>query len=106
MNRFLSSRNVCGPLNLLTAIPLHHYSGGMISDFDLLAQKVGELAELAHSLRRENAALRAQMATLGEENGELGRRMHLAHERVTALLSRLPEPQALAPETADQQEPA
>ncbi len=65
----------------------------MISDFELLAQKVAELAELAHALRRENADLRAQVAASGVENGELTQRMRQAHERVAALLDQLPDPQ-------------
>ena len=80
-------------MNLLTAIRLRHYSDGMISDFELLAQKVAELAELAHSLRRENAGLRAQVAALGAENGELAQRMRQAHDRVAALLDHIPDPQ-------------
>lgn len=63
----------------------------MISDFELLTQKVGELAELAHALRRENADLRAYSSALVAENGELSRRMTAAHERVAALLERLPD---------------
>lgn len=97
-------------LNRLTAIRLRHYSDGMISDFELLAQKVSELADLAHALRRENAELRSHAATLDEENGELQRRMQVAHDRVSTLLARLPEPAAAAPADADlmtaQQEPA
>ena len=79
-------------LNRLTTIRLGHYSSGMISDFELLAQKVGELADLAQLLRRENAGLRAQVALVGIDNSDLRQRMQLAHERVAALLARLPEP--------------
>lgn len=79
----------------MTSIRLPHYSGGMISDFELLSQKVGELADLAKDLRRENADLRAHAATLGAENYDLLRRMQAAHERVAALLSRLPDPDAM-----------
>ena len=90
-------------VNLLTAIRLRLYSGGMISDFELLAQKVGELAELAHALRRENADLRAQIATLGAENGDLEQRMRQAHERVAALLHQLPDPQEQIAEPVQQE---
>jgi cell division protein ZapB len=82
-------------LNRLTSIRLPLYSDGMISDFELLSQKVGELAELAKGLRRENADLRAHAATLGAENDDLLRRMQAAQERVSALLSRLPDPDAI-----------
>ena len=93
-------------VNRLTANRLHHYSGGMISDFDLLTQKVGELAALAHALRRENAELRAHAATLIAENGALGQRMQGAQERVAALLARIPDPHAEPVPEVVQQEPA
>jgi len=64
----------------------------MISDFSQLSQKIHALAELTHSFRRENAALRAETATLSEQNNELKQRMQLAHERVAALLTRIPNP--------------
>ena len=83
-------------LNLLTANRLRHYSGGMISDFELLAQKVDALAALTETLRRENAALRTHVTTLTTENGGLQQRMQAAHERVAALLAHLPQPQAAA----------
>lgn len=65
----------------------------MISDFELLAQKVDALAALTDTLRRENAALRTHVATLTLENGGLQQRMQAAHERVAALLTHLPQPQ-------------
>ena len=89
-------------MNLLTAIRLPLYSGGMISDFELLAQKITELAELAHALRRENADLRAQAAALGAQNGELAHRMRQAQERVAALIDQLPDPQEQAADTVQQ----
>jgi cell division protein ZapB len=64
----------------------------MISDFELLSQKVGELAELAHAMRRENATLRAQIVGLDAQNGSLAARMAQAHERVSSLLNQLPAP--------------
>ena len=67
----------------------------MISDFSLLAQKISELAELTQFLRRENTTLRAESITLIEQNAELGLRMRQAHERVSALLSRIPDPGAV-----------
>lgn len=77
----------------------------MISDFELLAQKVDALAALTDTLRRENAALRTHVATLTTENGGLQQRMQTAHERVAALLSQLPQPpqplQPQAPEDAE-----
>lgn len=68
----------------------------MISDLSLLAQKVSELAEITHSLRRENAALRAESVRLSDQNAELVQRMQQAHHRVSALLARIPDLDAAA----------
>lgn len=62
----------------------------MNSEFDLLAQKVNGLAELAHALRRENAELRLKVSAVTAENAELSRRMLEAHQRVATLLEKLP----------------
>jgi cell division protein ZapB len=62
----------------------------MISEFDQLSEKLDQLAELARSLRRENADLRLAMATLGDENADLSRRIQQAHQRVSALLEKIP----------------
>ncbi|WP_370652336.1 DUF904 domain-containing protein [Herminiimonas sp.] len=72
---------------------MHHYSGGMISDFHTLSEKISLLAELTHALRSENADLRLKSAALAAENAELERRMQEAHERVTALLEKIPTPE-------------
>lgn len=69
---------------------MHHYSGGMISEFHLLSEKINQLAELTQSLRRENADLRLNTAALAIENAELSRRMQQAHQRVSALLKKIP----------------
>ena len=63
----------------------------MISEFHQLAEKVEKLAELANALRRENAALRLDLASVHAENAELARRMQEAHQRVAALLDRIPD---------------
>nr|WP_132259022.1 DUF904 domain-containing protein [Paucimonas lemoignei] len=62
----------------------------MISDFQQLTAKVSELAELAQSLRRENAELRRAAVAMSAENAELNRRMEEAHQRVAALLASIP----------------
>jgi FtsZ-binding cell division protein ZapB len=64
----------------------------MISEFHQLSEKIDQLAELARSLRRENADLRRTMAALGEENADLSRRIQQAHDRVSALLEKIPAP--------------
>jgi len=63
----------------------------MISEFHQLSEKVSRLAELANALRRENAELRMNLAAVGAENTELSRRMQEAHQRIAALLDRIPE---------------
>ena len=62
----------------------------MTSDFDHLAEKIRQLAELAQSLRRENADLRLRTSALVSENAELAQRMQQAHQRVAALLEAVP----------------
>jgi cell division protein ZapB len=74
----------------LTEIRLHHYSGGMISDFNQLSEKISRLAEMTQSLRRENAGLRLQTAALIAENADLLQRIEEAHVRVTTLLDNIP----------------
>lgn len=63
----------------------------MISDFEQLSEKIQQLADLAQSLRRENADLRVQAAALTTDNAELAQRMQLAQQRVSALLAGIPE---------------
>ncbi len=66
------------------------YSAAMISEFEQLLGKIGQLSELAHALRRENADLRSEMALLADENTRLASRMNEAHQRVSALLASIP----------------
>ncbi len=76
----------------MTEIPFADYSAGMLPDFSSLLDKVRQLAELSQSLRRENADLRASMATLTEENARLSARIKEAHDRVAALIDAMPIP--------------
>ncbi len=78
-------------MNLLTQIPLQPYSDGMISEFQELSDKIGELAEMTHALRRENADLRQANAALSAENATYQQRIAEAHGRVEALLLKIPE---------------
>lgn len=73
---------------------MRHYSGEMVSEFHQLSQKIEQLAELTQSLRRENADLRLSMAALSAENADLARRMDEASQRVSALLDKIPAPEA------------
>lgn len=72
---------------------MHHYSGGMISEFHSLSEKITQLAELAQSLRRENAELRLNAATVAAENADLSTRMQEAYKRISALLEKMPVPE-------------
>lgn len=61
------------------------------SPFDLIAERV-ELLLLRHAeLRRTNALLSEQVATLAQERDALKSRLNAARARVDALLERLPE---------------
>ena len=62
----------------------------MITDFHNLSEKIGQLADLTQALRSENADLRLKAAALAAENADLTRRMQEAHERVSALLEKIP----------------
>jgi FtsZ-binding cell division protein ZapB len=62
----------------------------MISEFHLLSEKIRQLAELAQSLRRENADLRLSAAAVAAENADLSNRMQEAYKRISALLEKIP----------------
>jgi FtsZ-binding cell division protein ZapB len=62
----------------------------MISDFNQLSEKISRLAEMTRALRRENADLRLNAANLTAENANLQHRIEEAHQRVMALLDRIP----------------
>lgn len=62
----------------------------MISEFDLLSEKISQLASLTHTLRRENAELRLKNTELKLENRQLAERMESACQRVSSLIQSLP----------------
>ncbi|MBC3874443.1 DUF904 domain-containing protein [Undibacterium flavidum] len=62
----------------------------MISEFELLADKLNRLAEMAQTLRLENAALRRTAVDLASENKDLRERVQEAHDKVEAILAALP----------------
>lgn len=64
----------------------------MVSELHQLAEKVGQLVELAQTLRRENADLRLSVAALTSENADLSNRIQEAYQRVSALLEKMPVP--------------
>jgi cell division protein ZapB len=65
----------------------------MVSEFHSLSEKIAQLAELAQSLRRENAELRVNIAAAVAENADLSRRMQEASQRIAALLEKMPVPE-------------
>jgi cell division protein ZapB len=79
---------------------VRHYSFWMIADYQELSDKIDRLAELAHTLRRENAQLRQANAALVADNLEYQRRLGEAHARVMALLDKIPAAEADTPEDA------
>ncbi len=77
----------------------------MISEFHQLSEKIGQLAELTHALRRENAELRLRVTGLQSENEELKQRIGEAHQRVAALLEKFPAlPEAVSQNSVQDQE--
>jgi len=62
----------------------------MTSDFESLAEKINQLAELTAVLRRENAELRIRNAELLDTQGIINERLARARERVAGLISTLP----------------
>ena len=74
----------------MTEIHWRDYSAAMISEFEQLLGKIGQLSELTQALRHENAALRSEMTSLADENSRLASRMKEAHERVSVLLQSMP----------------
>ena len=70
--------------------PRAAYSGGMISEFEELSDKIDQLAEMTNALRRENAQLRQANAALVVENMGYQRRLSEASGRIVALLEKVP----------------
>ena len=75
----------------------------MIPDFQELSDKIDQLAELTHALRREDAQLRQANAALVVENMGYQRKLGEASSRVAALLEQIP---ALDEETDPETQPA
>lgn len=80
------------------------YSGGMISEFQELSDKIDQLAEMTMALRRENAELRHLNTALFEQAQEHQARLIEASRRISALLEQIPpDPAQAKPEQAEQQ---
>ncbi len=62
----------------------------MTSDFETLAEKINQLAELTAALRRENGELRVRNAELTSEQGVMHERLKQARERIAGLIASFP----------------
>jgi len=67
------------------------YSPAMHAELDSLEAKIRQVAELCHTLRRENIALRQQLLAAQQDNKQLTTRLDAAKTRLQALLETLPE---------------
>lgn len=63
----------------------------MHAELDTLEAKIRQVADLCHSLRRENIALRQQLLAAQQDSKQLTTRLDTAKARLTALLNTLPE---------------
>ncbi len=62
----------------------------MISELDLLAEKINGLVTLTQTLKQENATLKTQAESLRQEKQQLLERMEIARQKVAAIIDRLP----------------
>lgn len=62
----------------------------MISELDLLAEKINGLVTLTQTLKQENATLKIQAETLNQEKQQLIERMEVVRQKVAAIIERLP----------------
>ena len=63
----------------------------MNSEITALEAKIEQVVALVLALRAENAELKAQVATLDGECGQLRQTMAAARERLEGLMAKLPE---------------
>lgn len=63
----------------------------MHAELDTLEAKIRQVAELCHTLRQENIALRQQLLAAQQDNKQLTTRLEAAKARLQALLETLPE---------------
>jgi cell division protein ZapB len=63
----------------------------MHAQLDALEDRIRQVAELCHTLRQENIALRQQLITAQQDNKQLATRLDAARTRLEALLDSLPE---------------
>jgi cell division protein ZapB len=77
-----------GPIDRPHGAP---YSPAMHAELDTLEAKIRQVADLCHTLRRENIALRQQLLAAQQDNKQLTTRLDAARTRLHALLDTLPE---------------
>ena len=63
----------------------------MHAELETLEAKIRQVAELCHSLRRDNIALRQQLLASQQDNKQLTTRLDTAKARLQAMLETLPE---------------
>lgn len=63
----------------------------MHAELDTLETKIRQVAELCHTLRQDNIALRQQVLAAQQDNKQLTTRLEAAKTRLQALLDTLPE---------------
>ncbi|MBW8369720.1 MAG: hypothetical protein K0M66_01890 [Thiobacillus sp.] len=63
----------------------------MHAELDILEAKIRQVAELCHTLRQDNIALRQQLLAAQQDNKQLTTRLEAAKTRLQALLETLPE---------------
>lgn len=63
----------------------------MHAELDTLEAKIRQVAELCHTLRQDNLALRQQLLAAQQDNKQLSTRLDAAKTRLQALLDTLPE---------------
>ena len=63
----------------------------MHAELDTLEAKIRQVADLCHTLRQENIALRQQVLAAQQDNKQLKTKLDAARTRLRALLDTLPE---------------
>jgi cell division protein ZapB len=63
----------------------------MHAELDTLEAKIRQVADLCHTLRQENIALRQQVLAAQQDNKQLTTKLDAAKTRLRALLDTLPE---------------